>query len=324
MTTTVVELCVGSGLVTPGTVETTSTTGSTPKLRVRPVLKPSTPTQELKNPIPPKQSPGVISFIAQSSSVVAPLRDGNAACMLFSQADVRLPGTAPLSSRSYHGKGIDCGRYTPTCGREKRTHSSGTSTLTRKSDTAWLPSPASDTAIPSASCSSPPRLAALSPAALTRPTSVVKKTKPAGSLNGKGVAPSGWSARKDTNCVTDSAAMESRGINKGRLAKTRKHGFESMPMLEKPRIGETDHMANHRTRGESQQPRKQKGQPTTPHTDTQEDKTLSFESLKSGAHTGMSVTEFADKVAALAAEVAKVFGRKPVSQSANCRNYGLE
>lgn len=84
-------------------------------------------------------------------------------------------------------------------------------------------------------------------------------------------------------------------------------------------------MANHRlARGETQQTRKQKGQAATPRIDTQEDKTRSLESLKSGAHTSMSVAEFADKVATLAAEVAKVFGRKPVSQSANCRNYGLE
>ena len=62
--------------------------------------------------------------------------------------------------------------------------------------------------------------------------------------------------------------------------------------------------------------------------DAAADKTRSLKSPKSkknGTHAGsMSVAEFADKVAAFAAEVAKVFGKNRVSQSVDCRSYGLE
>lgn len=296
--------------------------------RRRSALRPATPRADLIPPTPAKQSAGSISLVAHSSSVVAPSRDGKAG-MLFSRADLRISRTGPLSvgaSDGHPGLGSMHVRRGSFAGGNQNGCSS-VGTLPRQSPTfaslraeeahkrAWC--------FAGPSCSSPPRLAALGS---TPRTATARRKTAGGRLEttasrpvGASVCAAGVSRGSSVGATVDESGCSGTGSKtpaaetaRSEEAQRRAHGFERMPPLKKMASEERDVSTRDGTEEAGKGEILKRGDGCAEggarsRVKAQRTKAGSQKSL-GGAHTGMSVTEFADKVAALAADVASVLG----------------
>lgn len=282
-----------------------------------------------------KQTPASISISARSSSVVAPAKDGGSA-MLFSRAELRLPRTKPLSVRAYDVNaefGMGNGRD-PLGSRGSRLSSTG-NVLPRRSPR--FVSVRQAEAIRRSWCFStpaisPPRLPALhnssSGARSHRVLTAVPLPTHDAVVDDALPGPPGVGSTSNLSVdFVDSGSSAERGPAASWTDKT-KYGREEacknspgpIPRLEDPTVGEANFLADYRgTEGESAQGKAEQGvgrgvdvaAPGAGDGLGNKRRTRSRRSHRrggGGGHSSMSVTEFADKVAALAADVAGVLG----------------
>lgn len=250
--------------------------------------------------------------------------------MLFSRADLRISRTGPLSvgvSDSHPGLGsLHVRRGSFSGGNQNGCLSVGT--LPKQSPTfaslraeeahrrAWC--------FAGPSCSSPPRLAALGS---TPRTATARRKTAGGRLENtarRPVSSSSCGASVSRGSSVGATVKESGSYGTGskipaaetaRSEEARRgaQGFERMPPLKKMVSGERDTSTRDRADEAGKGGILKRGDgcaeaDVRSRVKAQRTKAGPQKSLGGGAHTGMSVTEFADKVAALAADVASVLG----------------